>query len=143
MSISEKSKISKKLRYAEYYDMQETMDKLYSDSQRGIKFTNLMELILTRENILLAYRSIKKNTGSHTIGIDGKTIKDIENREPDWLVEKVRNKLKFYKPSPVRRVEIPKPNGKLRPLGIPTIMDRLIQQCILQILEPICEAKFF
>ncbi|PXX51984.1 group II intron reverse transcriptase/maturase [Hungatella effluvii] len=143
MSISEKSKVNKKLRYAEYYDMQEIMDKLYSDSQQGKKFTNLMSLILTRENILLAYRNIKKNAGSHTIGTDGKTIKDIENREPDWLVEKVRNKLKFYKPSPVRRVEIPKPNGKLRPLGIPTIMDRLIQQCILQILEPICEAKFF
>ena len=57
--------------------------------------------------------------------------------------EHVQRKLDWYIPNAVRRVEIPKDNGKTRPLGIPTIMDRLIQQCILQVLEPICEAKFF
>ena len=59
------------------------------------------------------------------------------------LIKLVQTKLKNYFPNKVRRVEIPKPDGKLRPLGIPTIMDRLIQQCILQVLEPICEAKFY
>jgi group II intron reverse transcriptase/maturase len=58
------------------------------------------------------------------------------------FIQSVQSRLNTYIPKPVRRVEIPKPNGKTRPLGIPVIWDRLIQQCLLQVLEPICEAKF-
>lgn len=133
----------KKLRHIEYYDLQPAFDKLYADSQNGKIFVNLMEIISCEENIRLAYRNIKKNGGSNTAGTDGLTIKDIENMSVESYVRAVQRKLMWYKPKPVRRVEIPKPNGKMRPLGIPAIVDRLVQQCILQVMEPICEAKFF
>lgn len=132
-----------KLRNNEYYQMQDIQDRLYMQSSKGTKFTHLMEIITSENNILLAYRNIKKNSGSNTKGVDGKNISHLANLEPDTLIKLVQNKLKNYFPNKVRRVEIPKPDGKLRPLGIPTIMDRLIQQCILQVLEPICEAKFY
>lgn len=137
-----KEKKQKKLRHSEYYDLQEYFDNLYAKSKQGKVFTNLMELISSEENIRLAYRNIKRNSGSHTSGTDKLNIKDIEKLYAEKLVEIIQRKLKFYKPKPVRRVNIPKPNGKTRPLGIPTIIDRLVQQCILQVLEPICEAKF-
>ena len=133
----------KKLRYNEYYDLQPILDKLYQDSQNGKIFTNLLEIVGSEENIRLAYRNIKKNTGRKTAGTDKKTIKDIEKMSVEKYVSVIQQKLIYYKPKPVRRIEIPKPNGKTRPLGIPTIIDRLVQQCILQVLEPICEAKFF
>lgn len=94
------------------------------------------------ENIRLAYRNIKKNMGSVTAGTDGMTINDIKMLSTDEIIEKIKLMFTWYQPQAVKRVFIPKPNGDQRPLGIPTIWDRLFQQCILQILEPICEAKF-
>ena len=132
----------KKIRHSEYYDMVETFDKLYENSKQGRKFNNLMGLITCENNIKLAYRNVKKNTGSNTYGVDRLTIKNISDIQEELFIKIVRKKLLYYKPQPVRRVEIPKHNGKTRPLGIPTIWDRIIQQCILQVLEPICEAKF-
>lgn len=132
------------LRYAEYYDMQNTFDGLFAKSAEGATFDRLMDIILSRDNILLAYRNIKRNGGSVTPGTDRLTIQDVEKFTPDGLVEKVRNITKNYSPRAVRRKEIPKSYdpSKTRPLGIPCIWDRLIQQCILQVLEPICEARF-
>ena len=132
----------KKLRYSEYYNLQDLFDKLYADSKQGKVFTNLMEIISGEDNIRLAYRSIKRNKGSNTAGVDGITIEDIEKLPAEKYVEIVQRKLTWYKPKPVRRKEIPKANGGTRPLGIPVMIDRLVQQSILQILEPICEAKF-
>jgi len=132
----------KKLRHSEYYDLQDCFDRLYAKSKQGDVFTNLVEIISSEENIRLAYRNIKRNSGSHTSGVDRLSIKDIERLSTEKLVEIIQRKFQHYKPKVVKRVEIPKPNGKTRPLGIPTIVDRLVQQCILQVLEPICEAKF-
>lgn len=134
------------LRHAEYYGMQPVFDELYRRSMEGDTFTDLMDFILSRDNILLAYRNIKANGGSYTAGTDNKNISDIGCLSPETVVEKVRfivtGSQHGYRPKPVRRKDIPKPNGKTRPLGIPCIWDRLIQQCIKQVLEPICEAQF-
>lgn len=131
-----------KLRHAEYYDFQSIQDKLYADSLKGKEFKHLIELITLPENIKLAYRNLKKNSGSRTAGTDKRTIENLAKLSEERLIQLVQRKLVWYVPQAVRRVEIPKGDGKLRPLGIPTIMDRLIQQCVLQVLEPICEAKF-
>lgn len=142
MAAAKTAKKDRHLRHAEYYGLTEAFDDLYARSQAQAVFTNLMPLILSEENIRLAYRNIKRNTGSRTAGVDHLTMSYIEKLSSEEVVSKVRHKLAYYKPKPVRRVEIPKPNGKTRPLGIPAIWDRLVQQCILQVLEPICEAKF-
>ena len=78
------------LRHAEYYDMQPTFDSLYQRSRNGEDFTQLMQLILSRENILLAYRNIKSNTGSYTSGTDNLTINDVGCLPPEIVVEKVK-----------------------------------------------------
>lgn len=132
-----------KLRHSEYYDMQSKYDQLYSDSLNSNNFYKLMNIIGSEENIRLAYRNIKTNKGSKTAGVDGLTIKDIWHLNDMQIVKEVRKRLKWYRPQSVRRVYIPKEGSdKKRPLGIPTIWDRLVQQSILQVLEPICEAKF-
>lgn len=142
MATKKKALKKSKLRHAEYYDFQKIQDKLYAESMDGKMFTKLVEIITLPENIKLAYRNIKKNKGSKTAGTDGKTIQHLEKLSEEKLVVLVQRKFSWYVPQSVRRVEIPKDNGKTRPLGIPTIMDRLVQQCVLQVLEPICEAKF-
>lgn len=143
--VSDKSKPKKKqnLRNNEYYDTQTVFDTLYVQSKQNKNFTDLMSIITSRENILLAYRTIKRNGESKTAGTNNHTIKDIAKYSSDEFVEYVRFRLSNFKPHSVRRVEIEKESGGKRPLGIPTIEDRIIQQCIKQVLEPICEAKFY
>ena len=141
-----KSKCVEYLRHTEYYDMQNTFDELYARSQAGEIFDGLMDVILSRENILLAYRNIKSNIGSFTPGTDKLKISDIGKLTADEVTARVCKIVKGgkngYTPRSVRCKEIPKPNGSTRPLGIPCIWDRLIQQCIKQVMEPICEARF-
>jgi len=112
-----------KLRHAEYYDFQGIQDKLYADSLKGREFKNLVEVIAYPENIRLAYRNLKGNQGSDTAGTDGRTIKDLGKLTDERLVSLVKNKLEWYEPQSVRRVEIPKEGDptKLRGLSIPTV----------------------
>lgn len=131
------------IRYWDYYDMTKTFSELYTKSSKQESFHHLYEIITSRKNILLAYRTIKSNKGSMTPGTDKKTIDDIKKLSDDQIVTEIQNRLRNYRPKKVRRKLIEKENGKWRPLGIPCIIDRLIQQCFKQVLEPIMEARFY
>lgn len=125
------------------YDMQDKFDMLYANSKNGDNFYKLYDLIVSPNNILLAYRNLKSNTGSDTPGLNGTTIEDLATLSPDDMVFLVRNRMQNYKPDAVRRISIPKENGDKRWLGIASIEDRLVQQAVLQVLNPIFEAKFY
>lgn len=142
VETSVKSPKDKKLRHAEYYGMTDILDDLFSKATKKQNFNNLMNIITSRENILLSYRNIKRNKGSKTSACDNINIEQIEKMEQECFIREVMKRFHNYQPKKVRRKEIPKPNGKTRPLGIPSMWDRIIQQCILQVLEPICEAHF-
>lgn len=103
--------------------------------------SQLLEQILERENMMTAYKKVKSNGGAG--GIDGISTKDVR----DYLVKNwsgIREQIRQrkYKPQPVRRVEIPKPNGGVRNLGIPNVIDRIIEQAVAQVLTPIVEPYF-
>lgn len=130
------------IRNMEYYGLTGKFTELYKKSENGETFKNLMGIIESENNIRLAFRNLCTNSGSNTPGVDKATIKEIKAIETTDMIEKVRAMLRDYHPKAVRRKDIPKPNGSTRPLGIPAIWDRLVQMCIKQVLEPICEAKF-
>jgi group II intron reverse transcriptase/maturase len=104
-------------------------------------YENLMEEVVTEENCRLALQAVTRNKGA--AGIDRMKTTELESHlRTNW--EKIRAKLLAgtYVPSPVRRVEIPKPSGGTRMLGIPTVQDRFIQQLLLQVLTPIFDPTF-
>jgi RNA-directed DNA polymerase len=105
-----------------------------ADTVSPVEEEQLMEKVVDRDNLLMALRNVKRNGGAP--GIDGMTVEEL----PDYLKRKwpkIRGQLVdgTYVPSPVKRVEIPKPGGGIRQLGIPTVLDRFIQQALLQILQ--------
>ncbi|RZB30542.1 MAG: hypothetical protein SRB1_02822 [Desulfobacteraceae bacterium Eth-SRB1] len=103
--------------------------------------SNLLELVLSRDNMHLAWKLVKSNKGAP--GVDDISIKEFtDNIRDKW--EGIRESLMegTYEPSPVLRVEIPKPTGGTRPLGIPTVLDRLIQQAITRVITPIFDPEF-
>ena len=101
----------------------------------------LLEKVLDDKNLFKAYKQVYKNKG--TSGIDGVTVDELGSYmylHKEEIKEQIRNRK--YKPSPVKRVYIPKENGDKRGLGIPTVVDRLLQQAIVQVLSPIYEEQF-
>ena len=101
----------------------------------------LLEEIVSSENMNKAYKQVMKNKGSH--GVDEMTLDELSsylNENKENIINQIKERK--YKPQPVRRVEIPKENGGVRELGIPTVVDRVIQQSIVQVLSPIFDKEF-
>lgn len=110
-------------------------------TNRNRQEERMFEKILNRENLNLAYKKVKANKGAG--GIDKMSTDELLGYlrlHGEELIQSIRNGK--YQPQPVRRVEIPKDNGKVRKLGIPTVVDRMIQQAIAQVLTPIYERQF-
>ena len=105
------------------------------------KVHSLIDKVYSRKNLELAWKKVKQNHGS--AGIDEVTISKFEERKQYYL-ELLHQKLRdgSYRPKPVKRVEIPKPDGGIRKLGIPAVMDRVVQQALVQRMEGIFEVKF-
>ena len=104
-------------------------------------YENLMESVVTGENYKLALQAVTSNKGA--AGIDRMTTTELEpHLQANWWILKDKLLKGTYVPSPVRRVEIPKPNGGTRMLGIPTVQDRFIQQLLSQVLTPIFDPQF-
>jgi RNA-directed DNA polymerase len=115
----------------------------WATQEKGCKFFDLYHLLYDREWLRLAHDYVKQNAGSMTAGCDGINMATFdENLEMNLqrIIEELKSET--FKPDPVRRVYIPKPNGKTRPLGIPAIKDRIVQEALRMVLEPIFEADF-
>jgi len=112
------------------------------DGKHGdVQEQTMMEKVLARENLLAAWRRVKANAGAP--GIDGMTVEEFPAfSRKHW--PRLRSALMegTYRPAPVRRVFIPKPDGTQRPLGVPTVLDRVIQQALAQVLTPLFESGF-
>ena len=104
------------------------------------RFNHLWKNLTSKVWLAQAWEQIRRNKGSDTAGADNITAADVDLEMIEGLVGKLKDGT--YKPTPVRRVYIPKANGKTRPLGIPTLEDRIVQQGLKMLLEPIFEADF-
>ena len=124
--------------------LEELQSGLYQRAKenRDAKFNTLHDKIYHMDVLKEAWKIVSENNG--TAGIDNQTISDIEAGGYEQFLKEIQGELKAgtYKAECVKRVFIPKPNGKMRPLGIPTVKDRIVQQAVKLIMEPIYEADF-
>ena len=135
--------VNKKLRNNEYYNFQETLDNLYIRAKnKNFKTNKLYDLIINEQNILLAISNLKLKSSSKIPGTDGLTIDHYLKMKYSSLLRLIRNKLKNYKPRKIKRINIQRDYEKTKNVGMPCIIDRIIQTMFLNMLEPICEAKF-
>lgn len=124
------------------FGLTDKLDQLYANSKNGDNAKRIYSDIVSEPNLLMAIHNIKTNDGANTPGHDGRTITWYLNQPTDQILRQLKNRLENYKPGAIIRVYIDKNDGNKRPLGVPTIEDRILQQAIKQILEPWCEARF-
>lgn len=112
-----------------------------ADTANPVEDEQIMEKVVDRENLLIALRNVKRNKG--VPGVDGMTVEELpEYLKREWLKIRLQLVSGTYVPSPVKRVEIPKPGGGIRLLGIPIVLDRFIQQALMQVLQQDWDATF-
>jgi len=115
--------------------------ELFPVRDEGKSYVGTWEAVFSRENLLNALKRVESNKGA--AGIDDMEVSELRGYlKVHWLEVREALERGWYRPSPVRRVEIPKPDGGVRQLGIPRVLDRLIQQAIAQVLTPMFEAVF-
>ena len=131
--------------------LREIQDKLYQHSKEVFNaggrpaFKGLLEIMSAEPTIITAIHNIKSNHGSETPGVDSKTMrKDYLQKPFPWVIKDIQKAFRYFEPQKIRRVYIDKPGkAEKRPLGIPTIRDRIVQECMRIVLEPVLEAQFF
>jgi len=127
-----------------YLDGLYTKAKTAKERREKASFKGLLEVISSPITIQTAIHNIKSNRGANTPGTDGTIMRDFLEKPFKEVIQAAQESLKDYRPTPIRRVHIPKPGKQeTRPLGIPAILDRIIQECIRLVIEPILEAQFF
>lgn len=131
------------VRFSTETELKKFQDLLYEKSGQGVSFTGLLEAMVSEVTIVTAVHNIKSNKGSKTAGVDRIKMDRYLQMPKEELFQLIQANFSDYKPKPARRKYIEKANGKKRPLGIPTVLDRIIQECMRLILEPICEARFY
>ena len=131
------------VRFSTETELKKIQDFLYEKSGQGVSFTGLVEAVANEVTIVTAVHNIKSNKGSRTAGVDKMKMDKYLQMPKDELILLIQSSFRNYRPKPARREYIEKSNGKKRPLGIPTVLDRIIQECVRIIIEPICEARFY
>ena len=131
--------------------LREILDKLYQHSKEAHDtggrpaFKGLLEIMSAEATITTAIHNIKSNHGSETPGVDGKRMRrDYLQKSHQWVIRDIQKAFQHFEAQKIRRKYIDKPGkAEKRPLGIPTIRDRIVQECMRIVLEPILEAQFF
>lgn len=137
------SLVHSSVRFSSETELKRFRDMLYEKSGQNVSFTGLLEAMANEVTIVTAIHNIKSNKGSQTAGVDGVKMDKYLQMPKEALLKLIQSSFADYRPRPAMRCDIEKSNGKKRPLGIPTVLDRIIQECVRLILEPICEARFY